>query len=122
MTPAADAAEPEVAPLPAGSRARVVAVVRPFRLDEVMAELHGQGCRDVLVEQVRGYGRQKEHLSLYETHGFEGSFLPKVRLEFTVDGERLPAIVRALCRGGRTGRIGDGKIFVHRVDAVGPRV
>ena len=118
MSPADRDPTPQLSPLPAGSRARIVAVVRPFRLDDVMEELHGQGCRDVLVEQVRGYGRQKAHLSLYENHGFEGSFLPKVRLEFTVDGPALPATIQAVCRGARTGRIGDGKIFAQRLDPV----
>ncbi|GJM21836.1 MAG: hypothetical protein DHS20C15_17510 [Planctomycetota bacterium] len=121
MSPAVSDPTPHPSPLPAGSRARIVAVVRPFRLDEVMEQLHLQGCRDVLVEQVRGYGRQKENLSIYEGHGFGGSFLPKVRLEFTVDGPALPGAMQAVCRGARTGRIGDGKIFVHRLDPVRPR-
>lgn len=102
---------------PAGTLVRVVAVVRPFRLDPVMEELASLGSRDVLVEQVRGYGRQKAHLSLYAAEGFGSSFLPKVRLEFTVDGVRFGEAVQAICRGARTGRIGDGKIFAHAIHA-----
>jgi nitrogen regulatory protein P-II 2 len=106
-------------PLPPGTRARVVALVRPVRVDAVMEALAGLGAlapRDVLIEQVRGYGRQKTHLDFYEEGPCEGGFVPKVRLQFTVDAGALDAAVNALRTGARTGRIGDGKIFVHAVE------
>jgi nitrogen regulatory protein PII len=96
-----------------GCRARVIAVVRARALDDVMERLVQVGSMDVAIEQVKGYGRQKVHLELYEGSGFEGGFLPKVRVEFTVPSESVQAAVDALCDGARTGRIGDGKIFVH---------
>lgn len=107
---------PALRPLPDGAPARVVAIVRPSRLDAVMEALHAQALRDVLIEPVRGYNRQKAHLADYEEVSHEGGFLPKVRLQFVVEGARLGACVEALCGAARTGRIGDGKVFVHRVE------
>jgi nitrogen regulatory protein PII len=94
-------------------RSRVVAVIRALRLDDVMESLHALGQGDVLVEQVRGYGRQKDHLGSYTLPGAEEAFLPKVRLEFVVPSDRLDETLSALATAARTGRIGDGKIFVH---------
>ena len=105
----------QVQALPAGALARVVAIVRPVRLDAVIEALLPLGLRDVLVEPVRGYGRQKEHLDLYGEAPGEGGFLPKVRLQFVVGAAQLLAAVDAVRAGARTGRIGDGKIFVHAV-------
>jgi nitrogen regulatory protein PII len=105
----------QVQALPAGALARVVAIVRPVRLDAVIEALLPLGLRDVLVEPVRGYGRQKEHLDLYGEAPGEGGFLPKVRLQFVVGAAQLQAAVDAVRAGARTGRIGDGKIFVHAV-------
>jgi len=107
-----------VAPLPPGSLARLVAIVRPSRLDATMEALAALGLHDVLIEAVRGYGRQKQHLDLYEEAGLaDGSFLPKVRLQFVVPAEQLERAATAVQQGARTGRIGDGKLFVHRVAA-----
>ena len=75
----------ELTALPDGTRIRIVAVIRPHGLDTVMEALLGLGLVDVLVEQVRGYGRQKGHLEFSEEGGFQGGFVPKVRLEFCVD-------------------------------------
>jgi nitrogen regulatory protein PII len=75
--------------------------------------------RVVLIESVRGYNRQKTHLAEYEEVSHQGGFLPKVRLQFVVDGAALPAAVQAVCGAARTGRIGDGKIFVHLVEPAG---
>ena len=111
-------AELEVRPLPPGCLARLVAIVRPARLDAVLEALAPLGVRDVLIEQVRGYGRQKTHLHLYEEAGLGGGgFLPKVRLQFVVPGEQLQQAVLVVRAAARTGRIGDGKVFVHAVEA-----
>jgi nitrogen regulatory protein PII len=104
-----------VAPLPPGALARVVAIVRPVLVDAVVESLLPLGIEDVLVEPVRGYGRQKTHLDLYGEGPGEGGFLPKVRVQFVVDAARLQPAVDAVRRGARTGRLGDGKIFVHAV-------
>jgi nitrogen regulatory protein PII len=108
---------PTVRPLPPGALARLVAIVRPVRVDAVIEALAPLGLTDVLVEPVRGYGRQKEHLDFYQSGSFEGGFLPKVRLQFMVEGPRLDEVVQAVREAARTGRIGDGKIFVHAVSA-----
>jgi len=110
------AATPQLRPLPAGAVARLVAIVRASRLDAVMEALQPLSPRDVLIEPVRGYNRQKSHLAEYEELALEGGFLPKVRLQFVVDGAGLPPAVAAIREAARTGRIGDGKIFVHLVE------
>jgi len=111
-----DPAAPAVRPLPEGARARLVAIVRASRLDAVMEALQPLAPGDVLIEAVRGYNRQKTHLGEYEEVSHQGGFLPKVRLQFMVPGEAVPAAVQAICGAARTGRIGDGKIFVHLVE------
>lgn len=99
-------------------RARIVAVIRAHTLDAVVAALADARPRDLLIEQVRGYGRQKGHLEFYESGGFEGGFLPKVRLEFSVESENVAVAVEAMCAAARTGRIGDGKIFIHAMEGL----
>ena len=106
----------ELTALPDGTRIRIVAVIRPHGLDTVMEALLGLGLVDVLVEQVRGYGRQKGHLEFYEEGGFQGGFVPKVRLEFCVDRAHAGEAVDVLCGAAQTGRIGDGKVFVQAVE------
>ncbi|RKY18355.1 MAG: P-II family nitrogen regulator [Planctomycetota bacterium] len=98
-------------------RSRVVAVIRALRLDAVMERLHALGQGDVLVEQVRGYGRQKDHLGSYTLTGPEELFLPKVRLEFVVPSGDVAACMQAVAEAARTGRIGDGKVFAHAVNS-----
>ena len=106
-------------PLP-GVHARIVAVVRAVCLDRVMEALLALRASHVSIEQVRGYGRQKEHLEFYEeVGGWSGRFLPKVRLEFTVPAAEMGAAVAALRAAALTGRTGDGKIFVHAVRVAG---
>jgi nitrogen regulatory protein P-II 1 len=104
-----------VTPLPTGTRARIVAIVRPVRIEPVMEALHAFELSTVLIEPVRGYGRQKAHLEFYEEGPVEGGYLPKVRLQFTVAAKDVDAAVGAVIDSARTGRIGDGKIFVHEV-------
>lgn len=99
------------------TRSRVIAVIRALQLDAVMEALHPLGPSDVLVEQVRGYGRQKDHLGAYTSPGGEEGFLPKVRIEFVIDDVCRPAALEAICKAAHTGRIGDGKIFVHAAAA-----
>jgi len=97
------------------ARLRLVTVVKPVQLDAVVESLEPFAVRDVLVEQVRGYGRQKGHLGDYEE--LHEGFLPKVRVECVVDEARAGDVVDAIRRAARTGRIGDGKVFVHEVVA-----
>jgi len=91
---------------------RLIAIVKPFRLDAVLESLRGLDVRDVCVSEVRGYGRQKGHLELYSGTEYTITFLPKVRLEMLVSPVALEPTIEAIGRAARTGRIGDGKIFV----------
>ena len=94
---------------------RIVAVVKPFRLDAVLQALKPHGTRGITVQEVRGYGRQKGHAELYTGSEYSISFLPKVRVECLVPMEETDDAIESIRRAARTGRIGDGKIFV--VDA-----
>jgi nitrogen regulatory protein P-II 2 len=91
----------------------VTVIVKPFKLDEVMDALAPFDLDEITIEEVRGYGRQKGHLELYSGSEYSITFLPKVRLAFAADEARLPAIIRAVAEAARTGRIGDGKVFVQ---------
>jgi len=94
---------------------RVISVVKPFRLDAVLLALKGLGAVGVTVQEVRGYGRQKGHAELYTGSEYSISFLPKVRVECLVPLEQTERAIEAVRAAARTGRIGDGKVFV--VDA-----
>lgn len=93
-------------------RKLICAVVKPFRLDAVLEALRGLPVTDLTVGECRGYGRQKGHLELYEGSEYEITFLPKVRLEMVVSDFDRERVIDAICRAARTGRIGDGKVFV----------
>jgi nitrogen regulatory protein PII len=91
---------------------RLIAIVKPFRLDAVLESLRGLEVVDICVTEVRGYGRQKGHLELYSGTEYTITFLPKVRLEMLVAPVSLEPVIAAIGGAARTGRIGDGKIFV----------
>jgi len=91
---------------------RVIAVVKPFKLDAVLTALKGLEVRDLEVTEVRGYGRQKGHLELYSGAEYTITFLPKLRLEMKCPAGHVEDAVEAIEEAARTGRIGDGKIFV----------
>jgi len=92
---------------------RFVCVVKPFKLDAAIEALKRFDVGIVTIEEVRGYGRQKGHLELYQGSEYNIAFLPKVRLEFFAPAERTDSIIEALMNACRTGRIGDGKIFIQ---------
>ena len=95
---------------------RVIGIIKPFCLDQVIEQLRGLPEGEIEVQEVRGFGRQKGHLELYSGKEYSISFLPKVRLEFVVEDARLDAALEAVTRGAHTGRIGDGKLFVLDLD------
>lgn len=95
---------------------RIVAIIKPFKLDAAIEALKGQPVEQLVVQEVRGYGRQKGHLELYQGTEYEITFLPKVRLECWVPESSTEAVVEALLEACRTGRIGDGKIFLQEGD------
>jgi nitrogen regulatory protein P-II 2 len=94
----------------------VIAVIKPFKLDEVRDALTGIGVHGMTVSEVKGYGRQKGHMEIYRGAEYAVNFLPKVRVEIVVASELLDAVVEAIGAAAKTGQIGDGKIFVTPVE------
>jgi nitrogen regulatory protein P-II 2 len=90
----------------------VIAVIKPFKLDEVRDALTRIGVQGMTVAEVKGYGRQKGHKEIYRGAEYAINFLPKLRLEVAVSSEQLDQVVDALAAAAKTGQIGDGKIFV----------
>ena len=94
----------------------VVAIIKPFKLDEVKEALSSIGVQGLTVSEVKGFGRQKGHTELYRGAEYVVDFLPKVKLEIIVADELAGQVVETIERAARTGRIGDGKIFVTPID------
>ena len=90
----------------------VIAIIKPFKLDDVRAALADVGVQGITVTEVKGFGRQKGHTELYRGAEYVVDFLPKVKLELAVDDEQVDRVVEAIIETARTGKIGDGKIFV----------
>ena len=96
----------------------VMAVIKPFKLDDVREALSAQGVAGITVTEVKGFGRQKGHTELYRGAEYVVDFLPKVKVEVAVADEQVEAVVEAIVRAAGTGKIGDGKIFVYALDRV----
>jgi nitrogen regulatory protein P-II 2 len=90
----------------------VIAVIKPFKLDEVRDALTRIGIHGMTVSEVKGYGRQKGHMEIYRGAEYAVNFLPKVRIEVAVASEQIDQVVEAVATAAKTGQIGDGKIFV----------
>ncbi len=90
----------------------VVAIIKPFKLDEVRSALAEIGVQGLTVTEVKGFGRQKGHTELYRGAEYVVDFLPKVKLELAVDDDQVERVVESIIESARTGKIGDGKIFV----------
>jgi nitrogen regulatory protein P-II 1 len=97
---------------------KVEAIIKPFKLDEVKEGLAAVGIQGLTVSEVKGFGRQKGHTELYRGAEYVVDFLPKVKLEVIVRDEQVSDVVEAVEKAAKTGRIGDGKIFVTPVDEV----
>jgi nitrogen regulatory protein P-II 1 len=95
---------------------KVEAIIKPFKLDEVKEALHEIGVSGITVTEAKGFGRQKGHTELYRGAEYIVDFLPKVRLEVVIDDAQVDRVVEAIANAARTGRIGDGKIFVSTID------
>ncbi|MCH7936008.1 MAG: P-II family nitrogen regulator [Proteobacteria bacterium] len=93
----------------------VMAIIKPFKLDEVRDALTDLGVQGLTVSEVKGFGRQKGHTEIYRGAEYEVNFLPKVKVEVVVADEQAEATVEAILKAAETGRIGDGKIFVLEV-------
>ncbi|MGE4069555.1 MAG: P-II family nitrogen regulator [Lysobacterales bacterium] len=96
----------------------VVAIIKPFKLDDVREALSEVGMTGITVTEVKGFGRQKGHTELYRGAEYVVDFLPKVKIEIAVTDERVDAVVDAVRKAANTSRIGDGKIFVYNLDQV----
>lgn len=97
---------------------KVTAVIKPFKLDEVREALAGVGVTGLTVTEVKGFGRQKGHTELYRGAEYVVDFLPKLKIEVVVTDSVLDTVIDAIVKAARTGRIGDGKIFVSNVEQV----
>ncbi len=94
----------------------IIAIVKPFKLDEVREALVGAGVEGLTVSEVKGYGRQKGQTEIYRGAEYQVNFVPKVKLEAVVDDAAVDGAVEAVKRAASTGKIGDGKIFVVNVE------
>jgi nitrogen regulatory protein P-II 2 len=96
----------------------ITAIIKPFKLDEVREALSGVGVQGITVTEVKGFGRQKGHTELYRGAEYVVDFLPKVKLEAAVPDQLLDRAIEAIEASARTGKIGDGKIFVFDLQQV----
>ena len=94
----------------------VIAIIKPFKLDEVKEALHDVGIQGITVLEAKGFGRQKGHTELYRGAEYVVDFLPKVKIEVVIDDAMTERVVDAIQNAAQTGRIGDGKIFISTID------
>ncbi|RLB62048.1 MAG: P-II family nitrogen regulator [Deltaproteobacteria bacterium] len=97
---------------------KVEAIIKPFKLDEVKEALNEIGIQGITVSEVKGFGRQKGHTELYRGAEYVVDFIPKIKMEIIVSDEVVAQVVDAIAESAKTGRIGDGKIFVTPIDEV----
>jgi len=96
----------------------ITAIIKPFKLDDVREILADIGIQGVTVTEVKGFGRQKGHTELYRGAEYVIDFLPKLKLEIAVSADQLDRVLEAIQQAARTGKIGDGKIFVHDLEHI----
>jgi len=97
---------------------KVEAIIKPFKLDEVKEALNEIGIQGITVSEVKGFGRQKGHTELYRGAEYVVDFIPKIKMEIIVSDDQVSQVVDAVADAAKTGRIGDGKIFVTPIDEV----
>ena len=95
---------------------RVEAIIKPFKLDEVKEALAGLGVEGMTVSEFKGFGRQKGHTEIYRGSEYTVDFLPKIKIELVIPDEKLDDAVEAIVKTAKTGKIGDGKVFVSTID------
>ncbi len=95
----------------------IMAIIKPFKLDEVRDALTGLGIEGLTVTEVKGYGRQKGHTEIYRGAEYAINFVPKIKIEVAVAADMADRAVEAIIAAARTGQIGDGKIFVYGIDS-----
>ncbi|MBF0288465.1 MAG: P-II family nitrogen regulator [SAR324 cluster bacterium] len=97
---------------------KIEAIIKPFKLDEVKEGLAAIGVQGLTVSEVKGFGRQKGHTELYRGAEYEIDFLPKIKIEIAVSDDKFEPVIDTIQEKAKTGKIGDGKIFVYDVDKV----
>ena len=97
---------------------KIEKIIKPFKLDEVKKTLNEAGITGMTVAEVKGFGRQKGHTEIYRGAEYVVDFIPKVKIEAAVPAEMVPAVVERILTAARTGKIGDGKIFVYDLEEV----
>lgn len=95
---------------------KIEAIIKPFKLEEVKEALEETGVAGMTVSEVKGFGRQKGHTEIYRGSEYTVDFLPKVKIELVVPDDRVEAAVGAIVKSAKTGKIGDGKVFVSAVE------
>ena len=95
---------------------KIEAIIQPFKVDEVKAALTAIGVEGITISEVRGHGRQKGHTEVYRGAEYKVDLIPKLKLEIVAPGARAPQIVEAIMAAARSGKIGDGKIFVSSIE------
>ena len=95
---------------------KIEAIVKPFKLDDVREALADVGIAGMTVTEVKGFGRQKGHTELYRGAEYQVDFLPKVKIEIVLDDERVELAVETILKSAKTGKIGDGKVFVYDLE------
>ena len=95
---------------------KIEAIVKPFKLEEVKDALSGVGVTGMTVSEVKGFGRQKGHTEIYRGSEYTVDFVPKLKIEIVVEDEESMSVIEAIVKGAKTGKIGDGKVFVSPVE------
>lgn len=97
---------------------KIEAIIKPFKLDDVKDALNGIGIKGMTIYEVKGYGRQKGHTEIYRGAEYVIDFLPKLKIEIIVSSEQVDQVVDTIVAAAKTGKIGDGKIFVLPVESI----
>jgi len=97
---------------------KIEAIVKPFKLDDVKEALSGIGIKGMTISEVKGYGRQKGHTEIYRGAEYVVDFIPKIKVEIIVDGKQADQVVETIVGAARTGKIGDGRIFVLPIEKI----
>ena len=95
---------------------KIEAIIKPFKLDDVKDQLTDMGIKGMTVTELRGFGRQKGHTEIYRGAEYVVDFLPKIKVEVVISDDQVEEVVQTICQAARTGKIGDGKIFILPVD------
>ena len=96
----------------------ITAIIKPFKLDEVRGAVSDAGVRGLTVTEVRGFGRQRGHTEIYRGAEYVVEFVPKTKIEIAVDDELVDIVIEAIMKSAKTGKVGDGKIFVFDLEQV----